>query len=119
MVLRCLTDLALSEVDLALACFGGDGGKRGVTEDHEPAVIPGAVVANVDEEEVFHEVELRGGRGGGPEGEVGDEPLPVGPDVVVLGVFGEHAAEEGELVRWKEGELGHDGLAVVPVWRIG
>ena len=92
---------------------------RWVAEDDEPAVVPGAVVAEVDEEEVFDEGELRGGGGGGPQGEVGDEPLPVGPDVVVLGVFGEHAGEEGELVGWQGGELRHDGLAVVPARRRG
>ena len=64
---------------------------------------------------MLDEGELRRGGGGGPQGEVGDEPLAVGPDVVVLGVFGEHAAEEGELEGREGGELRHDGLAVVPV----
>ena len=71
-----------------------------IAEDHEPAVVPGAVVAEVNEEEVLDEVELCGGGGSGPQGEVGDKPLPVGPHVVILGVFGEHPAEEGELAGW-------------------
>ena len=62
------------------------------TKEDEPAVVPGAVVADIGSEEVFDIWEF-----GVPEGEVTDEPLTVGPDVVVFGIFGEHLGEEGEL----------------------
>lgn len=54
-------------------------------------MVPRAVVADVGGKERFDVREFRV-----PKGEVADEPLAVGPDVVVLGVFGEHAGEEGE-----------------------
>ena len=78
-------------------------------EGDEPTMVPGAVVAHVGTEERFDVGEF-----GVPEGEVADEPLSVGPDVVVFGVFGEHAGQEGELGWWEGGELGHDDLAMVP-----
>ena len=40
--------------------------------------------------------------------------MPVGPDVVVLCVFGEHAGEEGEFAGGHGGDVGHYYLAVVP-----
>ena len=43
-----------------------------------------------------------------------DEPLAVGPDVVVFGVFSEHAGEEGEFASGEGGEVGDYCLAVVP-----
>ena len=43
-----------------------------------------------------------------------DEPGAVGPDVVVFGVFGEHAGEEAEFRGGEGGEVGCYGLAVVP-----
>ena len=49
-------------------------------------MVPGGVVADVLAEEGLDGGELGGGV---EEGEVSDEPLPVGPDVVVLGVEGE------------------------------
>lgn len=55
-------------------------------------MVPGAVVADVEGEEG---VDVRD-FGGVPEGEVAAKPLPVGPDVVVFCVFGEHVGEEGE-----------------------
>ena len=52
-------------------------------------MIPGAVVANIGLKQGFDVWEFRV-----PEGETPDEPLAVGPNVVVLGVFGEHEGEE-------------------------
>jgi len=78
-------------------------------EDDEPAVVPRAVVADVVVQEGRDVGEL-----GVPEGEVPDQPLPVGPDVVVFGVAAEHGAEEGEFGGGEGGDVGHDGLAVVP-----
>lgn len=66
---------------------------RGVSvscKDDEPAVVPGAVVADVGLEDRFDV-----GQFGVPEGEMAHEPLTVGPDMVVFDVFGEHAGEEG------------------------
>lgn len=80
-----------------------------LAEEDEPAVVPGAVVADIGGEEAFDVGEF-----GVPEGEVADEPLAVGPDVVVFGVFGEHAGDEGELGGGEGGEMGHEGLTVVP-----
>ena len=77
---------------------------------HEPTVVPGAVIADVGAQHGFRVGELAV-----PEGEVPYEPLSVGPDVVVLGVFGEHAGEEGEFAGGKSGDRGHDYLAVVPM----
>lgn len=78
-------------------------------EEDEPAVVPRAVVADVGCEERFDVGEF-----GVPEREVTDQPLPVGPDVVVFGVFGEHAGEEGEFGGGERGEMGHERLAVMP-----
>lgn len=44
-----------------------------------------------------------------------DQPLPVGPDVVVFGVAAEHGGEEGEFGGGEGGDVGHYCLAVVPV----
>lgn len=47
-----------------------------------------------------------------------DEPVAVGPDVVVFGVLCEHVHEEIGFCCWKSGEMllgRHDYLAVVPV----
>ena len=74
-------------------------------------MVPGAVVAHVVAQQGFDVGEFVV-----PEGEVADEPLAVGPDVVVFGVFGEHAGEEGEFGGWEGGDGGHDYLAVVPWW---
>ena len=78
-------------------------------EEDEPAVVPGAVVADVGGDEGFDVREL-----GVPEGEVPDEPLAVGPDVVVFAVFGEHAGEEGEFGFGEAGQVADEDLAVVP-----
>ena len=40
--------------------------------------------------------------------------MPVGPNVVVLCIFGEHAGEEGEFAGGHGGDVGHYYLAVVP-----
>lgn len=79
-------------------------------EEDEPAVVPGAIVAHVGREEAFGVGEF-----GVPEREAADEPLAVGPDVVVLGVFGEHLGEEGEFGGGDAVEAGHEGLAVMPM----
>ena len=42
------------------------------------------------------------------------EPLPVGPDVVVFGVFGQHTSKEGKFCWGEGGNAGHEGLAVMP-----
>lgn len=63
-------------------------------EKDEPAMVPGAVVADVMAEERFDVGDFGIGV---PEGEVPDEPLAVRPDVVVFGILGEHEGEEGEL----------------------
>lgn len=78
-------------------------------EDDEPAVVPRAVVADVVVQEGLDVGEL-----GVPEGEVSDEPLPVGPDVIVFGVAAEHGGEEGEFGGGQGGDVGHYCLAVVP-----
>jgi len=57
-------------------------GLRGA-ETEEPAVVPRRVVADVLVEEGGGGGEFGGGV---EEGEVGDEPLAVGPDVVVFAV---------------------------------
>ena len=44
-----------------------------------------------------------------------DQPLAIGPDVVVFGVFGEHTGEECGFCGRYGGDMGHDDLAVVPV----
>ena len=46
---------------------------------------------------------------------MGHEPLPVGPDVVVLDVFGEDAGEKGEFGGGECWNLGHNYLAMVPM----
>ena len=58
-------------------------------EHDKPAVVPGAVVTDIGLEEGFNvgQFEI-------PEGEIPDQPLAVGPDVVIFGVFGEHEGEE-------------------------
>lgn len=73
-----------------------------LTEEDEPAVVPSAVIADVGGQETFDVMEF-----GVPEGEVSDEPLAVGPDVVVFGVFGEHLGEEGEFGGGHGGKAGH------------
>ena len=73
-------------------------------------MIPDTVVADVFLEERFDVRELLV-----PDGKVPDEPLPVGPDVVIFAILFEHEAEEGELVGGDGGDWGHDYLAVVPV----
>ena len=72
-------------------------------------MIPSAVVADVGSQERFYVREF-----GVPERKMSHEPLPVGPDVVVFGVFGKRAGEEGDFGWGKGGDAGHDGLAVVP-----
>ena len=66
-----------------------------LTKEDEPAVVPGAIVANIGGEEAFDVREF-----GFPEGEVSYKPLAVGPDVIVLGIFGKHLGEKGELGGW-------------------
>ena len=43
-----------------------------------------------------------------------DEPLAVGPNVIILDIFGEHAGEEIGFGGRHGGDMGHDHLAVVP-----
>ena len=64
----------------------------------EEAVAPGRVVAHVlaDEGVGGGELGRRGQQGGG---KVQAQPLPVRPDVVVLGVEREDAGQEGRLAR--------------------
>ena len=81
-----------------------------LAKEHEPAVVPGAVVAHVCGKQRVDVGDLVGV----PEREVAHEPLSVGPDVVVFGVFGEHACEEGEFGGGEGGDVGHEHLAVVP-----
>lgn len=73
-------------------------------------MVPGGVIPDIEGEEGVYEGEF-----GLPEGEVADEPLPVRPDVVILEVFFEHGAEEGDFVLRQFVDMGHEGLAVVPV----
>ena len=75
-------------------------------------MVPGAVIADVFCEEGLDVRELLV-----PDGEVTDQPLAVGPHVVVFGVFGEHLGEEGEFGGRYGGDVGHDYLAVVPTDR--
>ena len=74
-------------------------------------MIPSTVVSDISGHEF-----LDGGifGGGVPEGEMADEPLAVGPDMVVLGVEGEDAVEESRFGRKRCGEVRHHLLAVVP-----
>lgn len=72
-------------------------------------MVPCAVVADVGGEERFDVREF-----GVPEREVADEPLAVGPDVVILGVFREHAGEEREFGGRERGEMAHECLTVMP-----
>ena len=79
-------------------------------------MVPGTVVTDVGAEKRLDVSQLgRGGRGS-PKAEVSDKPLPVRPDVVVLDVFGENAGEKQEFTGWEARKLGHDDLAVVPIW---
>lgn len=73
-------------------------------------MVPSAVVTDVGPQESFHVRKF-----GVPEGEVSYEPLPIRPNMVILGVFGKRTSEEGDFGWGKGGDAGHDSLAVVPV----
>ena len=77
-------------------------------------MIPGRVIAYILLEEFLDVGEFLGVI---PEREVRDEPLPIGPDVVVFGVEGEHGGEEGTFGLGDRRVLGDQELAVVPVSR--
>lgn len=79
------------------------------SEDDEPAMIPGAIVADVEFEEAVDD-----GNFFVPDAEAADEPLAVGPDVVVFGVFAEDFVEEGGFRGRELIDLGHDDLTMVP-----
>ena len=64
-------------------------------------MVPGAVVANIFVKESLDVGELVV-----PKREVPDEPLPVGPDMVIFAIFVEHLAEEGEFIGRKGGDMG-------------
>jgi hypothetical protein len=76
-------------------------------------MVPRGVVAHILPEEGLDRGEL-GGRV--EEVEVADEPLPVGPDVVVFGVEEQDAREEEGFGCGGVGERGEERLAVVPGW---
>ena len=54
---------------------------------------------------------------GVPEGEVPHEPLPIRPDMVILGVFREHAGEKRDFSRRHRRDMSHYHLAMVPADR--
>ena len=83
-------------------------------EHDEPSMVPSAIVAHVGAEEGLDVSDFCAGGIGRPEAEMLDKPLPVGPDVVVFGVLGEHAGKKGDFVSGEGGQLGHDYLSVVP-----
>lgn len=102
LVLGRQLDLGLGVADLAVDDVAGHGrvvlggvrargGVRGVREDEEEAVGPGRVVAHVL---VDHALDARELGGVGPHAQLADGVLPVRPDVVVLGVLGEHVHHE-------------------------
>ena len=43
-----------------------------------------------------------------------DQPLAIRPDVVILGIFGEHAGEERKLRVGHRVNMRHDSIAVMP-----
>lgn len=78
-------------------------------EDDKPAMIPGAVVAHVLPKEPLNVRQLSV-----PERKVTDQPLAIGPDVVVFDILGEHVAEEVNLISWQSRDVRHHYLAVMP-----